>query len=129
MTNLLTAGGTFALGLIFCWLSGCGGFFALAHRADRDHSSGEEIRQSLYMYYEQTNDKQKEAYVSGIAEKGKEVVRHHKGFVRWRRVAIVFSVLSLVTFVAGNVEGGWAVLHAPIKPPATAPVQPSSAKP
>jgi hypothetical protein len=99
ITNLLIAGGLFALGLIFCWLSGCGGFFAMAHRADRDYSSAEVIRQSIYMAYHQTTDEEKAQYSSRIATENKEVTRHNKGFVRSRTLAIAFSFLSLAALL------------------------------
>jgi hypothetical protein len=51
MTNLLIAGGLFALGLISSWLAGCWGFFTLARRSDRDYARGEATKQGLYHGY------------------------------------------------------------------------------
>ena len=117
ITQLLVAGGLFALGLLLSWLSGFGGFFALANRADRDYATGEVTRQKLHHGYYPSNDETLEAQQKAEVEKQTtQVERCHRAFVAWRAAAIFFSFLSLVTFVAGNVIGGWAVLHAPTKP-------------
>jgi len=120
ITQLLVAGGLFALGLLLSWLSGFGGFFALANRADRDYATGEATRQNLYLsYYPPDDEAQKAQKLSEVQSHTTEVAHRHKAFVIWRLAAIIFSFLSLTTFLVGNVIGGWAVLHAPIKPAAS----------
>jgi hypothetical protein len=115
--NLLIAGGIFALGLVFCWLSSYAGFFALAHRADRDFALGEATRHNLNLFYYYSNDETRKAETTAeIESQNKQVARHHLGFVRYRLVAIIFFILSLEAFVSGNFLGGWSVLRAPVKP-------------
>jgi len=116
ITQLLVAGGLFALGLLLSWLAGFGGFFALANRADRDFAMGEVTRQKLHHGYYPSNDENVKAQQKADVEKqSTQVESCDRAFVRWRAAAIILSFLSLVAFVVGNVIGGWAVLHAPTK--------------
>ena len=129
MTNLLIAAGLFTLGLISSWLSGCLGFFTLAHRSDRDYARGDAMKKNLYRgYYPSDDDAQKANQEAYIKKLNMTITRHHTTFVRCRRFTIVFSFLSLAAFVAGNVVGGWSILHAPIKP-ATVVQSPPAPKP
>jgi hypothetical protein len=114
--NLLIAGGIFALGLVFSWLSGSAGFFALSNRADRDYRTAEATRQNLLRFYYPPNDATLEAEATAeFQSQTEQATRHNKRFVRFRVAAIIFSVLSLAAFVGGNFVGGWSVLHAPLR--------------
>jgi hypothetical protein len=130
MRNLLWAGGCFALGLIFSWLSGCWGFFTLAHRADRDYARGEATRRGLYHGYYPSNDEaEKPNQLAAINELQLQTSSRHRTFVIFRMMAIGFTFLSLAAFVAGNVIGGLSVLHAPTKPAPVVQSSPAPTKP
>jgi hypothetical protein len=114
--NLLIAGGIFALGLVFSWLSGYSGFFALSNRADRDYATAEATRQNLLLFYYPPNDvTQKAETTAEFQSQTGQATRHNRRFVRFRVAAIIFSLLSLAAFVGGNFVGGWSVLHAPLR--------------
>jgi hypothetical protein len=67
-------------------------------------------------YYPPNDEAQKAKAASEVQSQTKEAERRHNAFVRSRLAAIILSFLSLIVFVAGNVVGGWAVLHAQLKP-------------
>jgi hypothetical protein len=110
--NLLIAAGLFVLGLLFSWLSGIGGFFALSRRADRDYQNAEATKVTLYKDY--YPDETKKAQQTGqIEDLSRLIKRHHRAFVVYRIFTILFSFMSLAAFVAGAVLGGLTILHAP----------------
>jgi hypothetical protein len=118
---LLIAGGLFAGGLMFSWVSGFAGFFALSNRADRDYASGELTKNNTYLSYYPPQDESQSAQIkSEISTRTDQVTHHHRWFVRTRFAAIVFSFLSLAAFIGGNILGGWAIIHAPFKPATSA---------
>ena len=118
--GLIIAGGCFAAGLVFSWLSAVFGFFALSNRTDREWSSADLTAwQTNLAYYppDGTEEgKKKLGKINGDIKKAEQKIQDlHKVFSRCRVTAILFSFLSLGCFLVGNVVGGKTVLCAPVK--------------
>jgi hypothetical protein len=124
ISPLVTAGILFAIGLVFSWVSGVLGFFALGSRSHSEHWFARATYLRFhYSYFPLSDtDAQKTERMGESATLYKRAERINRHFKVFRALAIISTLLSLLAFIAGNAEGGWTILHAPLKP-TTAPVE------
>jgi hypothetical protein len=116
---LVVAGLLFAGGILLSWASALFGFFALGARSHAEHWFGRATYYRLqYSYFPLPDtDKQKGERMSEVPKYYEDSRRRTTRFERYRMVAIILSLLSMLTFISGSAAAGWTILHAPVKPP------------